>query len=107
MNRTSAPAIVIVGNVSEDLTPEGAWFYRKGARAALPAFATRAVDPTGAGDGFAAALAIRLAETGDLLEACTFANAMGSLMVERRGPQDAPSREDVERRRQRRVADGA
>ncbi len=94
------PAIVTRG-------ARGAWLYRKGSRLALPAFATRAVDPTGAGDGFVAAFTIRLAETGDLLESCTFANAMGSLLVEQRGLAETPSREDVDARVRRGAANDA
>ena len=94
------PAIVTRG-------ARGAWLYRRGARSALPAFAANVSDATGAGDGFTAALAVRLVETGDLFEACTFANAMGSLVVERSGLLEMPSREDVDARVRRGAADGA
>ncbi|MXY88657.1 MAG: hypothetical protein F4Y92_07350 [Dehalococcoidia bacterium] len=83
----------------------GAWLYRKGARSVLPGFATNVTDVTGAGDGFVAALAVRLVETGDLFESCTFANAMGSLMVERSGLEEMPSRQDVDARVRRGPAD--
>ena len=85
----------------------GAWLYRKGARSDLPAFSTNGADPTGAGDGFVAALAVRLVETGDLFESCTFANAMGSLIVEGRGLMEMPSREEVDARVRRGADDGA
>ena len=94
------PAIVTRGN-------RGAWLYRRGARSVLPAFSTNVKDVTGAGDGFVAALALRLVETGDLLESCTFANAMGSLMVERTGLAELPSRKDVDARVRRGAASGA
>ena len=95
-----APAVVTRGS-------RGAWLYRKGTRSDLPAFATNVTDTTGAGDAFVAALAIRLVETGDLFISCTFANAMGSLMVERQGLLEMPSREDVDARVRRGAADGA
>ena len=76
----------------------GAWIYRKRSRSVLPAFATNVTDTTGAGDGFVAALAVRLVETGDLFESCTFANAMGSLVVERSGLSEMPSRKEVDAR---------
>ncbi len=82
----------------------GAWLYRNGSRSVLPAFSTNVKDVTGAGDGFVAALALRLVETGDLFESCTFANAMGSLMVERSGLAEMPSREDVDARVRRGAA---
>ena len=85
------PAIVTRG-------ARGAWLYRKGSRSVLPAFATNVADTTGAGDGFVAALAVRLVETGDLFESCTFANAMGSLVVERSGLREMPSRKEVDAR---------
>ena len=95
-----APTVVTRGN-------RGAWLYRRGARSDLPAFSTNVKDVTGAGDGFVAALAVRLVETGDLFESCTFANAMGSLVVERSGLMDLPSREEVDARVRRGAVDGA
>ncbi len=85
----------------------GAWLYRRGARSVLPGFATNVSDVTGAGDGFVTALTIRLVETGDVFESCTFANAMGSLVVERSGLMELPSRSEVDARVQRGVADGS
>ncbi len=48
-------------------------------------FRAELVDPTGAGDAFAAALAVGLQRGLSLQEACRFANAAASLKVERRG----------------------
>ena len=85
----------------------GSWLCRRGSRSELPAFSTNVIDVTGAGDGFIAAFVIRLVETGDLFESCTFANAMGSLVVERSGLREMPSREEVDARVRRGAADGA
>lgn len=63
--------------------------------AALPA---DAIEPTGAGDCFASAWAVRFAETGDLHSACAFALAAGALATERPGLAGVPTRAEVERR---------
>lgn len=64
----------------------------------VPGYPAIAKDPTGAGDAFAAAFTIRLSETGDLIEACRFANAAGSLAVEGSGREAIPTRPRVEER---------
>lgn len=56
---------------------------------ALPAFKTKVVDTTGAGDCFVGALAARLSAGADLLDAARYANAAASCSVERLGA--APS----------------
>ena len=77
-----------------------AWLYRNRARQATPAISARVTDPAGAGDAFAAPFAVRLVETGDPLESCAFAfaNARGSLVVERNGLNEMPSRDEVSAR---------
>ena len=63
----------------------------------VPAFAVDAVDTVAAGDGFAGALAVALAEGRPLERAVRFAAAAGALVVTRRGAQDAmPERSEVE-----------
>jgi len=64
----------------------------------LPAFKTRVVDPTGAGDVYGMSLAIRYYETGDALEAAIFATAAASLSVETFGPNSIAGRKTVEKR---------
>lgn len=57
-----------------------------------------AVDPTGAGDVFLAALAIRMAEGRSLRDAVRWANAAAAVSVTRPGTQSAaPTRAEVER----------
>jgi len=57
-----------------------------------------AVDSTGAGDAFAGALAVALAEDYGLVPAVAFANRAGALSVTRRGAQPSmPCRPEVER----------
>ncbi|MFG3205420.1 ribokinase [Streptomyces sp. NPDC048192] len=56
-----------------------------------------AVDTTGAGDAFTAALAWRLATGADLADAAAYAARVGAAAVTRRGAQDSyPTPEDVE-----------
>ena len=64
----------------------------------VPAFPAREVDPTGAGDVFAAAFAIRYHEEKDLLGAARFAAATASFVVEGPGGSTIPSLAQVEQR---------
>ena len=64
----------------------------------VPAFQVEAVDTVAAGDGFAGALAVALAEGRSLEDSLRFANAAGGMVVTKRGAQDAmPDRAEVER----------
>ena len=64
----------------------------------VPAFEVDAIDTVAAGDGFAGALAVALAEGQPLELALRFASAVGALVVTKRGAQDAmPDRVEVER----------
>lgn len=79
--------------------PEGVTIYRKRERPLeVPAFPAQPIDPTGAGDSFAAGFLICLDETGDVLQAARFGNATASLAIETRGASSMPTREQVERR---------
>ncbi|MFG0332922.1 MAG: ribokinase [Maioricimonas sp. JB049] len=63
----------------------------------VPAFPCTAVDTTAAGDAFAAALALQLAEGSDVPAAIRFANAAGAIAASRHGAQPGmPTRDDVE-----------
>jgi len=77
---------------------QGADLYYRGERRHFPAFVAREVDPTGAGDVFAAAFLVRLHETGDPCEATHFANCVASFCVEAPGIHGIPTREQVEER---------
>jgi len=77
---------------------QGATLYHKGRRYRFPAPQARSVDPTGAGDIFAAAFLVRLAETGDPHIAARFANAAASLSIERSALSGIPTRAEVEGR---------
>lgn len=61
--------------------------YQQGEKVVVPAFQAEAVDTTGAGDAFNAALAYRLGEGYELQVACRFANAVAALAVTKAGAQ--------------------
>lgn len=86
--------------VALTLAERGARLYQGGrATAELPAYApARIVDTTGAGDTFAAGLAIALSEGRSLPDACRFANAVASYSLEGEGIAGLAGREAVESR---------
>jgi hypothetical protein len=79
----------------------GAQLYVDGTWRRIAAFAEEEVDPTGAGDTFAAAFLIRLRETGDPAEAARFAAAAASLSVGGIGVEATPGRAQIEERMRR------
>jgi 1D-myo-inositol 3-kinase len=70
--------------------------HHAGARYYVPARPAQEVDPTGAGDVFATAFLIGLAETGDPLGAARFATVVASMSVEGPGMAAIPDRTRVE-----------
>lgn len=70
----------------------------------LEALPAEPIDPTGAGDCFATAFMVRLAETGDIEAACGFGLAAGAVAVEGRGMDGIPTREQIEQRLAREAA---
>jgi 1D-myo-inositol 3-kinase len=75
---------------------EGATLYQRGQTIHLGPRKTRVLDPTGAGDVFAAAFLVRLEDTEDPHEAARFANVAASLSVERAGLASVPARGQIE-----------
>jgi ribokinase len=68
-----------------------------GATTHVPGFPVHAVDTTGAGDAFCAALAVRLAEGAGLPDAVRFACAAGAVACTRHGAEPSmPQRHEVE-----------
>jgi sugar/nucleoside kinase (ribokinase family) len=86
--------------VALTLAERGARLYKEGRVADdVPAFAPeRVVDTTGAGDTFAAGLAVALAEGKSLVEASRFANAVASFGLEGEAVAGLAGRDAVERR---------
>jgi sugar/nucleoside kinase (ribokinase family) len=89
--RMTRIAVVTQGNL-------GCNVYANGEMRHVPAFKANEVDPTGAGDVFAAAFLIRLHEINDPFEAARFANATASFSVQAPGVTGIPTREQVEQR---------
>ena len=88
------------GPVVLTLAERGCRLYRDGrAVGEFPAFTPeRILDTTGAGDTFAAALALALGEGRSLEDGCRFANAAASFGLEGEGIAGLASRERVDRR---------
>jgi 1D-myo-inositol 3-kinase len=74
----------------------GASIYQISELCHYPARPAQQIDPTGAGDVFAAAFLIRLSETGKPCLAAPFANAVASFSVEKPGVEGIPLRQQVE-----------
>ncbi|MBQ7687674.1 MAG: ribokinase [Clostridia bacterium] len=62
----------------------------------LPAYETKVVDTTAAGDCFTAAMALEYKRTGDIIAACDMGNRAGSIAVSRLGAADSmPTAEEL------------
>jgi sugar/nucleoside kinase (ribokinase family) len=79
----------------ETLGPEGCRVYHQGETFHIPVRPMEEVDPTGAGDIFAAAFFIEYQRSRDFVKAARFANACGSLSVRRVGVEGAPNLDEV------------
>lgn len=76
--------------------PKGCRIYHSADVLDVPGFSVEEVDPTGAGDSFAAAFTVATLEGMPLEEAGRFANAVGALAVTKLGPMEGvPSRQQV------------
>jgi sugar/nucleoside kinase (ribokinase family) len=80
------------------LAARGADLYVNGERYTVPPAPATEVEPTGAGDVFAAAFLIRYNASGDPHDAAAFAAVAGALTVEADGIHGVPTREALERR---------
>ena len=85
-------------NVAITLGAHGTLLFDGREMQVIESISIAAVDTTGAGDAFAGALAVRWAETNDLVESVRWANVAGALAASRHGAQAGiASREDIER----------
>ncbi len=82
--------------VALTLARRGVRVHAGGVWLEMPAYAREEVDPTGAGDVFAAAFLIRYHETTDVREAMRFASAAASLAVGAPGVDGIGGREEIE-----------
>lgn len=67
---------------------QGCRVYRQDERIEVPAFAVEEVDPTGAGDSFAAGFVSAYLRGVTLCDAARYANAVGALSVTKKGPME-------------------
>jgi sugar/nucleoside kinase (ribokinase family) len=74
----------------------GAQVHERGRWRRIEAFAAEEVDPTGAGDVFAAAFVVRYHETKDVAEATRFASAASACSVEGEGIDRVGTRDEIE-----------
>ena len=87
-----------VESVIVTLGADGVLVATRQTRTVIPGLAVEAVDTTAAGDTFAGALAARLAEGVDLVDAARFANAAAAVAVTRVGAQPSvPTRDEITR----------
>lgn len=82
----------------ETLGQEGCLVYHRGQTTHVPVEPAEEVDPTGAGDIFAAAFFVEYHKTRDFVKAAQFANACASMSVGRVGVQGTPSLAEVRAR---------
>lgn len=78
--------------------PRGATLFIQGEPHQIDAFPATEREPTGAGDVFAAALLVRLHETGDPIAAARFAACVAAGSVEGPGGSSIPTRSEAELR---------
>jgi sugar/nucleoside kinase (ribokinase family) len=93
IDRWAAQAQLLVVTRGRD----GCTLYRAGQPIELSAPAEIEIDPTGAGDIFAAALFIRLRQTADPIMAARFANCLAAKSITRRGLDSIPTQTEIER----------
>ncbi len=86
-----APVLIVtLGDRGARLHLDGAWHE-------IPPFPAREIDPTGAGDVFAAAYAVSFRETRDPLRSARFASAAASLSVRGHTTSTIPTRPQIHR----------
>ncbi len=73
----------------------------------IPAFATNAIDPTGAGDTYAAGFVVGYLRYGSLKEACYYGSCVASVMVEHVGPDFPLTAREADRRFELLMRDGS
>jgi ribokinase len=86
-----------IGKIVLKMGEKGALFVDNNGYKLIPAYKTKVIDTTAAGDAFTAALAVRLLEGSDIIPAIEYANKVGALTVTKMGAQPSlPYRCEVE-----------
>ncbi|HEY7125041.1 MAG TPA: PfkB family carbohydrate kinase [Ktedonobacterales bacterium] len=83
---------------------EGALLHWQGATRRFPAYPAQEVEPTGAGDVFAAAFLLQYALAHDPYAATRYANCAASFVVEKPGTEGIPTPQQVGERLKKKVA---
>ena len=99
-NRTAADAILSKWSMQVPLLvatdgKHGATLFQNGIAERFPAYTSQEVDPTGAGDVFAAAFLVYFHRHGDPRKAVDFANCAASLSIEHEGITGIPTMDMV------------
>lgn len=105
-NRTEADAILSRWSLQIPLLVAtdgqyGATLFQHGTTRHFPAYSAHEVDPTGAGDVFAASFLVHFYRHGNPYAAIDFANCVSSLSIEHEGITGIPSMEEVSERMRR------
>jgi sugar/nucleoside kinase (ribokinase family) len=82
------------------LAERGSLIMSKDELIRVPAYRTRAIDPTGAGDVYGGSFITEYDRTGSLTEAALFASAAASMMVEQVGPDFKMTLQGVQERKE-------
>ncbi|MBC8458725.1 MAG: ribokinase [Deltaproteobacteria bacterium] len=90
--------ISLTKNVILTKGKRGATLYQAGQIIESAAYPANELDPTGAGDVFAAAFLVQYSQTKDITESLNFAHCVASFAVEAEGTTGIPTREQVMRR---------
>jgi sugar/nucleoside kinase (ribokinase family) len=77
---------------------QGCDVYFKNKKTTFPAFTTKVVDTTGAGDTFSTAFLVYYFETRNLTKAAQYANVAASFCVEEDSIENPPDRKKIEKR---------
>ncbi len=104
-NRTDADAMLSHWSMQVPLLvatdgKHGATLFQHGVAERFPAYAAQEIDPTGAGDVFAAAFLMHYHRHGDPRKAVDFANCVASLSIEHMGIAGIPTLEMVRERKE-------
>ena len=84
------------GHVVVKMGEKGALYYgTRGQKHIEPYPAPRVVDTTGAGDAFAAATLLKVAQGTDILEALQYASLVAALKVSRLGSHSVPREKEI------------
>jgi sugar/nucleoside kinase (ribokinase family) len=92
LHSLGCPVAIVTLAAEGSAAYDGSRYYR------IPAYATDAIDPTGAGDTYAGGFLVHYLQRRSLVEACFYASCVSSVMVENVGPDFPLTAEEAGRR---------